>query len=84
MSLQINSADFYFGVHQALFKDLWDLIEVGKPADILTLDEYLKQKNLLKEIGGFAYLAEVSKHPFGGQCGAYADVVLLHSKHRQL
>lgn len=60
---KINSADFYFGVHQALFKGITDLIEVGKPADILTLDEYLKQKNLLKEIGGFAYLAEVSKTP---------------------
>lgn len=81
---KINSADFYFGVHQALFKGITDLIEVGKPADILTLDEYLKQKNLLKEIGGFAYLAEVSKNtPSAANVGAYADVVLLHSKHRQ-
>ncbi|MFB1478630.1 replicative DNA helicase, partial [Mannheimia haemolytica] len=82
---KINSADFYFGVHQVLFKGITDLIEVGKPADILTLDEYLKQKNLLKEIGGFAYLAEISKNtPSAANVGAYADVVLLHSKHRQL
>lgn len=82
---KIHSADFYFGVHQVLFKGITDLLESGKPADILTLDEYLKQKNLLKEIGGFAYLAEVSKNtPSAANVGAYADVVLLHSKHRQL
>lgn len=44
---KINSADFHFGVHQVLFKGMTDLIEAGQPADILTLDEYLKQKNLL-------------------------------------
>ncbi len=81
---KINSADFYFGVHQALFKGITDLIEVGKPADILTLDEYLKQKNLLKEIGGFASCRSFKKHPSAANVGAYADVVLLHSKHRQL
>lgn len=82
---KINSADFHFGVHQVLFKGMTDLIEAGKPADLLTLDEYLKQKNLLKEVGGFAYLAEISKNtPSAANVSAYADVVLLHSKHRQL
>ncbi|MDO9767704.1 replicative DNA helicase [Glaesserella parasuis] len=82
---KINSADFHFGIHQVLFKGIADLIEAGQPADILTLDAYFKQKNLLKEIGGFAYLAEVSKNtPSAANVGAYADVVLLHSKHRQL
>ncbi|HHW7475282.1 TPA: replicative DNA helicase, partial [Mannheimia haemolytica] len=82
---KINSTDFYFGVHQVLFKGITDMIEAGKPVDILTLDEYFKQKNLLNDIGGFAYLAEVSKNtPSAANVGAYADVVLLHSKHRQL
>lgn len=85
ISTKITASDFYFGVHQVLFKGISALIESGKPADVLTLEEYLKQRNLLQDIGGIAYLADVSKNtPSVANVGAYADVVLLHSKHRQL
>lgn len=85
ISTKITASDFYFGVHQVLFKGISALIESGKPADVLTLEEYLKQRNLLQDIGGIAYLADVSKNtPSVANVGAYADVALLHSKHRQL
>lgn len=85
VSSKITAADFYLAVHQVLFKGISVLIESGKPADLLTLDEYLKQRNLLNDIGGFAYLAEVAKNtPSVTNISTYADIVLLHSKHRQL
>ncbi|WP_411835132.1 replicative DNA helicase [Pasteurella multocida] len=75
----------YNFTHRLLFKHISELIEAGKPADILTLDQYLTQKKVIEDLGGFAYLAEIVKNtPSTANIHAYTDIVLLYSKQRQL
>lgn len=52
--------DFYSPVHEKIFETILELYEKRQPIDILTLTERLKEKELLKEIGGSAYLAELT------------------------
>jgi len=85
VSSKINEGDFYNFTHRLLFKHISELIEAGKPADILTLDQYLTQKKVIEDLGGFAYLAEIVKNtPSTANIHAYTDIVLLYSKQRQL
>ncbi len=39
-----------------------ELVRHNKPIDIITLDQALKDKGVLQDVGGFAYLAELSKN----------------------
>lgn len=81
----INPSDFYLTVYQYIFKGISALIETGKPADILTVEQYFKEQGILQELGGMSYLAEIAKNtPFVANISTYADIVLLHSKYRQL
>ncbi|MEG9490655.1 replicative DNA helicase [Mannheimia indoligenes] len=85
VSSKINEGDFYNFTHRLLFKHISELIEAGKPADILTLEQYLTQKKVIEDLGGFAYLAEIVKNtPSTANIHAYTDIVLLYSKQRQL
>ena len=38
------------------------LVEQGNPIDLITLSESLEQQEQLEQVGGFAYLAELSKN----------------------
>ncbi|MDH3000477.1 replicative DNA helicase [Chelonobacter oris] len=81
----INPSDFYLTAHQYIFKGISALIETGKPADILTVEQYFKEQGILQELGGMSYLAEIAKNtPSVANISTYADIVLLHSKYRQL
>ncbi|WP_275431964.1 DnaB-like helicase N-terminal domain-containing protein, partial [Klebsiella pneumoniae] len=52
------------------------LLELGKPIDLITLSEALEQNAELESVGGFAYLAELSKiTPCAAIFNAYADIV---------
>lgn len=85
VSSKINERDFYNFTHRLLFKHISELIEAGKPADILTLEQYLTQKKVIEDLGGFAYLAEIVKNtPSTANIHAYTDIALLYSKQRQL
>ncbi len=54
----IKPSDFYLTAHQYIFKGISALIEAGKPADILTVEQYFKEQGILQELGGMSYLAE--------------------------
>ena len=51
--------DFYRGVHQHIYGVCRELFEKGEPIDLLSVANRLKEKNLLDEIGGNAYLTEL-------------------------
>jgi len=55
----LQSRDFYKQNHQEIYQAVVELFEKGDPVDLLAVSSRLKEKNLLKEIGGNSYLTEI-------------------------
>ncbi|MDF7761627.1 replicative DNA helicase [Kosakonia cowanii] len=73
---RVVSEDFYTRQHRHIFTEMHRLQEMGKPIDLITLAESLEQQGQLEIVGGFAYLAELSKNtPSAANISAYADIV---------
>jgi replicative DNA helicase len=51
---------FYKQEHQDIFEVILDLFQKSQPIDILTVQEALKKAKKLEQIGGVAYLAELT------------------------
>ena len=80
----LRSDDFYVSAHKVLFEGVSHLLTQGKPADILTLEQYFKDKKLIEQIGGLAYLAEVIHNtPSASNITAYAEIISRYSKQRR-
>lgn len=76
VSERVVALDFFSRPHRMIFSEMQRLLELGKPIDLITLSESLETKNELSLVGGFAYLAELSKNtPSAANIGAYADIV---------
>ncbi|MCW9715032.1 replicative DNA helicase [Avibacterium avium] len=76
VSERIIAEDFYTFEHRLIFQHIMNLIRNNKPVDLLTLDETLKAAGVSEEVGGFAYLAELSKNtPSAANVLTYADIV---------
>lgn len=68
--------DFYHKNHRAIFQEMENLMRAQKPIDLITLEQALKDRGVLQDIGGFAYLAELSKNtPSAANIVAYAEIV---------
>nr|WP_267963869.1 replicative DNA helicase [Testudinibacter sp. TR-2022] len=68
--------DFYTYGHRLIFNQMEHLARLDQPIDIITLDQALKNKGIIDDVGGFAYLAELSKNtPSAANILAYADIV---------
>ncbi|ROR13756.1 replicative DNA helicase [Erwinia sp. JUb26] len=73
---RVVAKDFFSRPHRMIFAEMQRLLELGKPIDLITLSESLETKSELSLVGGFAYLAELSKNtPSAANIGAYADIV---------
>lgn len=82
---KITEGDFYRQDHRLIFRAIADLVEDSKPLDLVTVSEWLKQRNELENAGGFAYLATMAKDtPSAANIRAYADIVREKSVLRQL
>ncbi|OQX11709.1 MAG: replicative DNA helicase [Thiothrix lacustris] len=82
---KIIESDFYRQDHRLIFRAIADLVEDSKPLDLVTVSEWLKQRNDLENAGGFAYLATMAKDtPSAANIRAYADIVREKSVLRQL
>lgn len=79
--------DFYLRSHQLIFTEMFG-IKIQNPLDtidIITVSEALENKNILNEVGGFAYLAELTaKTPSIINAKAYANIVHEKSLLRKL
>lgn len=76
VSERIQAGDFYNYAHRTIFEQMVELVRHNQPIDIITLDQALKDKGVLQDVGGFAYLAELSKNtPSAANILAYADIV---------
>lgn len=73
---RVQASDFYNYAHRIIFEQMIELMRNNQPIDIITLDQALKAKGVLQDVGGFAYLAELSNNtPSAANILAYADIV---------
>ncbi len=58
---RLNSSDFYKQAHRHIFDTIQTLYERDNPLDILTVENELKDQNLLEACGGAEYLSELTR-----------------------
>lgn len=76
VSERVVAKDFYSRPHRHIFEAVKAILEDSNPLDLITLSEFLEQREQLEEVGGFAYLADLAKNtPSAANINAYADIV---------
>lgn len=58
----LKPESFYTRPHQVIYAEMVQMYLAQKPVDLLTLFDVLQSKALADSVGGFAYLAELSKN----------------------
>ena len=72
----LNADMFYSRQHGRIFAALQVLNAKGKALDMLTLSDALEMQGELEQVGGFAYLADISRNtPSAANVMHYANVV---------
>ncbi|HLB05465.1 MAG TPA: replicative DNA helicase [Thermodesulfobacteriota bacterium] len=72
----LTPEDFYRESHKKIFDCMIDLSEKGHPADLITLTDLLKKKDILDEVGGVSYVAYlVDSVPTAANIKVYARIV---------
>lgn len=72
----LTDDDFYLESHRIIFETIIELYSQNKPVDVLVLTEELKNKNVLDNIGGVAYIMDVmTKAPTAASAKYYALIV---------
>jgi replicative DNA helicase len=67
---------FYDLRHQAVFSALADMYDAREPIDLITVQQRLKDKQLLDEIGGVGYLSSLADAvPSSANLSYYLDIV---------
>lgn len=67
---------FYNEAHGKIFRGVLELYEEGKPVDLVTLSEKLKQHKSLKSVGGSAYLGKLTAAvPTAANVSQYGKIV---------
>ena len=81
----LHSRDFYDRRHETIYEAMLRLFEHHKPVDLLTLTDELKKKKKLEEIGGSAYLTELTNYvPTAAHAATYAEMVAQAAVRRRL
>lgn len=81
----VKPHDFYDKRHAIIYDAMLRLFERNKPVDLLTLTDELKRKHELDEIGGSAYLTELTNYvPTAAHAASYAEIVAQKAVRRRL
>ncbi|GLO59728.1 replicative DNA helicase [Vibrio sp. MACH09] len=73
---KVVAKDFYSRPHRYIFEAVKSILENSDPLDLITLSEFLEQREQLDDVGGFAYLADLAKNtPTAANINAYAEIV---------
>lgn len=84
-SEQVDARDFYDKRHGLIYAAVIRLYEKHKPVDLLTLTDELKKKEQLEEVGGSAYLTELTNYvPTSAHAQTYAEMVAQKAVRRRL
>lgn len=76
VSERVGENDFYRHEHRVLFAAIRDLYSANRPADVVTVSEYLERAGELDKAGGFAYVGGLANNtPSAANIAAYADIV---------
>ena len=77
--------DFHRAAHQTIFQSMVDMDSAGKPIDVLTLAEELKEAGALEAVGGPLYVSQLMDGiPRLLNVKHYAGIIRNHSIRRQL
>lgn len=78
-------AAFYVFGHGCIYAGLAELIDAGKPADLVTLTDWLKAKNNLEDAGGIGYVVDlIDAAPSAANLTRYAEIIRDHATLREL
>ncbi|MFT4532539.1 MAG: replicative DNA helicase [Candidatus Saccharimonadales bacterium] len=81
----VRPIDFYDDRHRQIYEATLRLYEAQSPIDILTLSEELRTEGVLKEVGGSAYLTQLTNTvPTSTNAEQYAAIVATKSIRRRL
>lgn len=72
----IAGEDFYQKAYQVLFESMKELFDAGKPVDLVTLQDYLKEKDVPEEISSMEYVRDLlNLVPTSANVRYYAEIV---------
>lgn len=81
----VSHTDFYRHEHRLIFRAAATLMSDNLPADVVTVQEYLQNRQELEAAGGFNYLVTlVQSTPSAANIRRYAEIVRERSVIRQL
>lgn len=81
----LHEADFYREDHRLIFRAIYELNDVAKPCDAVTVTEWFRAHGKADQIDGGGYISElVNNTPSAANVGAYAEIVREKSILRQL
>ena len=81
----VKPKDFYDKRHGIIYDAIMRLYEKNKPVDLLTLTDELKRKKEIDEVGGSAYLTELTNYvPTAAHAESYAEIVAQKAVRRRL
>jgi replicative DNA helicase len=72
----LSAEDFYRPDHRLIYEAIAELINVGRPGDVVTVSEQLERRARLEDAGGLAYLGTLARDtPTAANARAYATIV---------
>ena len=78
-------SDFYRDDHRRIYRHISRLIQMGKPADVVTVDESIKGSEDKDKTGGLAYLGALAQStPSAHNIRRYAEIVRERAVMRKL
>ena len=81
----VTPVDFYRDAHKIIFSAMVALFEKNEPLDIITVSNLLKDKNQLEQVGGPAYLSNLTDIvPVAANIIYYAQIIRSKSILRRL
>ena len=81
----LTESDFYRGDHRRIFRHIVKLLERSRPADVVTVDESIKNSEDRDETGGLAYLGSLAQAiPTAHNIRRYAEIVRERAVMRRL
>jgi len=72
----LRPKDFYVPAHERIYGAILDIYERHQPIDILSVTAWLKERDILVQVGGSTYLAELTNLvPTASHVDYYAQIV---------
>ncbi len=72
----VSDSDFYRDDHRRIYRHITRLVEKGRPADVVTVDEAIKTSEDKDKTGGISYLAALAANtPSAHNVRRYAEIV---------